>query len=93
MANFYAGDWRSIPVMAVGKFAYDGDDPRRYRPHDKPVTKRSNDDAGDASGISRGASGETSVIAFSVVQPHRVEVLKAASNAFVAEEMIAGPTE
>jgi hypothetical protein len=41
---------------------------------------------GDADGISRGSSGKTSAIAFPAVQPHPLEVLKAVSNAFVAEE-------
>jgi hypothetical protein len=43
-------------------------------------------DAGDAGSISRGSSGKTSAIAFSAVQLYRLQVLKAASNAFVAEE-------
>jgi hypothetical protein len=34
----------------------------------------------------RGSSGKTNDIASSAVQPHRLEGLKAASNAFVAEE-------
>jgi hypothetical protein len=42
--------------------------------------------AGDAGSISRGSSGKTSAIAFSAVQLYRLQVLKAASNAFVAEE-------
>jgi hypothetical protein len=32
----------------------------------------------------------TSAIAFSAIQPHRLEVLKAASSAFVAEERALG---
>jgi hypothetical protein len=40
----------------------------------------------DGGGVSRGSSGETNAIAFYAVQPHRLLVLKVASNAFVAEE-------
>ena len=43
---------------------------------------------GGAVGTLRCSSGKTNVIAFSVVQPHRLEVLKAALNACVAEERI-----
>ena len=45
---------------------------------------------GDAGGILRGSSGKENTVAFSAVQPHRLEVLKAASNAFVAEEQAPG---
>jgi hypothetical protein len=41
---------------------------------------------GDAGGISRCSSGKTSTIAFSAVQPHRLEVLKVALNVVVAAE-------
>jgi hypothetical protein len=41
-----------------------------------------------AGGISRGSSGKTSAVAFYAVEPQRLEVLKAASNAFLAAEMI-----
>jgi hypothetical protein len=34
----------------------------------------------------RGSFDKTNAVAFSAVQPHREEVLKAASNTFVAEE-------
>ena len=47
--------------------------------------------AGDADDIVRGSSGKTNAVVFSAVQPHRLEVLKAASNAFVAEEQRPGP--
>ena len=46
--------------------------------------------AGDAGGLWRGSSGKTSAITFFIVQPHRLEVLRAASNAFVAEELALG---
>ena len=51
---------------------------------------------GDAGGILRGSSGKTNAVAFSVVPPHRLELFKAASNVFVAEERALGgvrPTE
>ena len=41
---------------------------------------------GDAVGTLRGSSGKTSAIAYSAVQPHRLEVFKGASNAFIAAE-------
>ena len=44
----------------------------------------------DAGGISRGSSGKTSAIAFSAVQPRRLNLLKATSNAFLAEELALG---
>jgi hypothetical protein len=43
---------------------------------------------GNAVGASRGSSGKTSAIAFCAGQPHQLEVLKAASNAFVAEDFL-----
>jgi hypothetical protein len=49
--------------------------------------------AGDAVGTLRCSSGKTNAVAFSAVQPHRLEVLKAASNAFVAEEQALGDVE
>jgi hypothetical protein len=44
----------------------------------------------DAGGISRSSSSKTNAVVFSAVQPHRLQVLKAASNAFVAEEQALG---
>src|SRR5215208_4795233 len=41
---------------------------------------------GDAVGTSRDSSGKTSAIAYSAGQPHRLELLKAASNASIAAE-------
>ena len=52
--------------------------------------------AGDTVGISRGSSSKTNTVVFSAVQPHRLDVFKAASDAFVAEEQELGhlgPTE
>jgi hypothetical protein len=54
------------------------------------VSKRLRGDTVDAGGISRGSSGKIRVVAFSAVQSHRRGVLKAASNAFVAEEQALG---
>ena len=45
---------------------------------------------GGAGGTLRCYSGKTNAIAFYAVQPHRVQVFKAASNAFVAEEQALG---
>ena len=41
---------------------------------------------GNAVGTSRGSSGKTSAIVYSAGQPHRLEVFKAALNAFIAAE-------
>jgi hypothetical protein len=42
--------------------------------------------AGDAVGILRGSSRKTNAVIFSAGQPHRPEVFKAASNAFISGE-------
>jgi hypothetical protein len=57
-----------------------------YRPHESPANSNIQDRAGDAVGTLRGFSVKTSAVVFSEDQPHLLEVLKAASNAFVAEE-------
>ena len=44
----------------------------------------------DAGGTLRCSSGKTNAIAFSAVQPHRLEVLKAVLKTFVAEEQALG---
>ena|SRR5215211_3440236 len=67
-----------------------GDNVGKYRPPESPANGRIINGAGDASAILRGSSGKTSAIAFSIVQPHRLEVLEGASNAFVAEEQAPG---
>jgi hypothetical protein len=66
------------------------------RPHDIPAKRYITGSAGDAVGILRWSSGKTNAVVFSAVQPHRLGVLIAASNAFVAEEQglgTCGPTE
>jgi hypothetical protein len=45
---------------------------------------------GDAVGASRGSSRKTSAIAYFAGQPHRLEIFKAASNAFPSEELTLG---
>jgi hypothetical protein len=71
---------------AVGNHPMAVDNPWQYRPQESPANGHINGDAGDADGTSRGSSCKTSAIAFCAVQPHRLEVFKAASNAFLAEE-------
>ena len=63
-----------------------GDNDGHARPQESPANDHIIDDAGDTVGTLRSSSGKTNAIAFSAVQPHRLEVLKAVSNAFVAEE-------
>ena len=63
-----------------------GDSRIDYGPQESPANGHIEDCAGDAVGTSRGPSGKTNAIAFSAVQPHRLEVFKAASNAFIAAE-------
>ena len=63
-----------------------GDSRIDYGPQESPANGHIEDGAGDAVGTSRGPSGKTNAIAFSAVQPHRLEVFKAASNAFIAAE-------
>jgi hypothetical protein len=58
-----------------------------YRPRELPANQQFTDDAGGAVDPSRGSSGMTSAVAFSVVQPHRLGFLKATSNAFVATRL------
>ena len=43
---------------------------------------------GDAGGIVPGSSGKMNAVAFSAVQPHRPEVLKAASNVLQAADYV-----
>jgi hypothetical protein len=70
---------RSVLETAAGKTQHC----RLYR---IPANHYINSDAGGAGGIVRCSSSKTSTIAFSAGQPYGLEVLKAASNAFVAEE-------
>ena len=72
--------------MAVGKASSAVDNQQQYRPQESPANSNIQDRAGDAGGTLRGSSGKTNAVVFSEGQPHRVEVLKAASSAFVAEE-------
>jgi hypothetical protein len=51
-----------------------------------PQRQRLAGGAGDAVGILRGASGKTNAVDFSAVRSRRLEVLEAASNAFLGEE-------
>jgi hypothetical protein len=57
----------------------------QYRPRESPAYSQITRGAGDAGGLLQ-CSDKTSAVAFSAVQAHRLEFLKAASNAFVAEE-------
>ncbi len=61
-----------------------------YRPRELPANQQFTDDAGGAGDTLRGSSSKTDAVAFSAVQPHRLEILKATSNAFVAEERVLG---
>jgi hypothetical protein len=72
--------------VAVGKASSAVDNQQQYRPQESPANSNIQDRAGDAGGTLRGSSGKTNAVVFSEGQPHRVEVLKAASSAFVAEE-------
>src|SRR5215208_4109609 len=71
---------------AVGNDPLAVDSQQQCRPQGSPAKRYITSDAVDAGGISRGSSGKIRVVAFSAVQSHRLEVLKAASNASVAEE-------
>jgi hypothetical protein len=62
----------------------------RCRPQESPANGHITNGAGDAVGTLRSSSGKTNAVAFSAVQPHRLEVLVAASNAFVVEEQALG---
>jgi hypothetical protein len=77
-----------MTAVGIGPLAVDNQ--QQYRPRESPANRYIMDGAVDAGGISRGSSCKTSAIAFSAVQPHRLEVLKATSNAFVAEEQALG---
>jgi hypothetical protein len=62
----------------------------RYRPHESPANIHLTGSAGDAVGTLLCSSSKTNAVVFSAVQPHLLEVLKAALNAFVAEEQVLG---
>ena len=76
--------------MAVGKASSADDNQQQYRLRENPAKRHIMGGAVDAGGTSRGSSCKTSAVVISAVQPHRLEVLKAASNAFVAEEQALG---
>jgi hypothetical protein len=61
-----------------------------YRPRELPANRQFTDDAGGAVDTSRGSSGKANAVAFAAVQPRRLELLKAASNALVADEQMLG---
>jgi hypothetical protein len=75
---------------AVGIHSMAVDSLKQYRPHESPANDHINDCAGDGGGILRGSSGKTNAVIFSAGQPHRLEVLEAASNAFLNEELALG---
>jgi hypothetical protein len=72
---------------AVDKLVSADDSRVRYRPQGMPANRRIDENAGDAVGILRCSSGKANVVAFSVVQPHRREVLKGASNDLCSRRM------
>jgi hypothetical protein len=86
----YAVDKRAVFVIAVDTLLSADDSRIEYRPQESPAKRHIMGGAVDAGGTLRCSSGQTSAIAFSAVQPHRLEVLKAASNAFVAEGQALG---
>ena len=77
---------RAVKMRTVDALQSAVDNSWQDRPQESPANRRINEGAGDAVGISRGTFGKASVIAFSAVQSHRLDVLGAASNALVAEE-------
>jgi hypothetical protein len=81
---------RAVFVVAGDTLPSGVDNQQQWRPQESPANRRINEGAGDAGGTLRGSSGKTSAIAFPAVQPHRLEVLKAASHAFVAAEQALG---
>ena len=66
------------------------DNDGKYRPHEIPANLSFTGGTGDADGILQGSSGEENTAAFSAVQPYRLRVLTAASNASLAEEQAFG---
>jgi hypothetical protein len=83
-------------MEAVGSPPMAVDNSWQHRTQESPAKLHIMGGAGDAGGTLRGSSGEENTAAFSAVQPHLLEVIKAASNAFIAEEQAlrdVGPTE
>ena len=72
--------------MAVDNLPPAGDNQQQYRPLEVLEITTLTAVRAMRSVFGEVSSGKTSAIAFSAVQPHRLDLLKAASNAFVATE-------
>ena len=75
-----AVDRRTFIVRTVDNLPSTGDSGIECRPQERPANHYIHGDAGDTCGSLRDSSGKTNVVVFSEVQPHRLEVLKVASN-------------